>query len=108
MSVGELGVLGVGLAAIVCDGLARHIYLTFRQVTGVPLADYTPFDRTFRKLDGRRNVYTVYMIVFALVGLPWIAVVLILAHAALTATVYAVSSGMSLRALDEGKTRQRR
>ena len=106
--LGQAWVLAVGLAALVADGFARHLTLTFRQQTGVSLSDYTKFDRLFRRMDGRRNVYTVYMIVCALAGVPWLAVILVLAHASLTAAVYVVSAGLSLRALDRGTTRKAR
>ena len=82
--------------------------MTFRQQTGVSLSDDIKFDRLFRRMDGRRNVYTVYVIACAVVGVPWLAVILMLAHASLTAAVYAVSAGLSLRALDRGTTRKAR
>ena len=104
MQLGQAWVLAVSLAALVADGFARHVTLTFRQQTGVSLSDYTRFDRLFRRIDGRRNVYTVYMIACVVAGIPWLAVILMLAHASLTAAVYAVSASLSLRALDCGTT----
>jgi hypothetical protein len=76
--------------------------MQFQQVTGVSLSDYAPFDRLFRKFDGRRNVYTLYILLSILVGMPIYALMAMAAHAALTGIVYAYRAARHLHAADQG------
>ncbi|MGQ9690943.1 MAG: hypothetical protein ACUVQY_06740 [Thermoproteota archaeon] len=48
------------------------------------------FDRFFAKVDGRRNVYVLYMILFSLLDKPPYAIYAMLVRSAVTAVVYAV------------------
>jgi hypothetical protein len=76
--------------------------MQFRQVMGVSLADSAPFDRLFRRFDGRRNIYTYYMLLGVLVGRPFYALAIMALHAFVTGTVYAVRAAHHLHAADLG------
>ena len=101
---GDLLPLAVGFIAILFDSLARHISMQFRQVMGVALADYAPFDRFFRRFDGRRNIYTIYILLATIFGVPLYALLAIAGHAILTSTVYACRAARHLRNADLGLT----
>ncbi|RLG59438.1 hypothetical protein DRN86_04230 [Candidatus Geothermarchaeota archaeon] len=78
----------------------RFIYDQFKKVTGVSLDDYSSFERYFRRIAGRRNLYNVPILIFSLLGAPFYALITILCHAALTAAVYAWRAGKHLHELD--------
>ena len=99
---GDLLPLQIGFLALLFDSFARHVSMQFRQVMGVSLADYAPFDRLFRRFDGRRNIYTYYMLLGVLLGRPLYALVAIACHAILTGAVYAYRAGKHLHAADLG------
>ena len=94
--------LAIGFVALLFDSLARHISMQFRQVMGVALADYAPFDRRFRRFDGRRNIYTIYILLGVIFGAPFYALVAIAAHAIVTSAVYAWRAAKHLHAADKG------
>jgi len=84
------------------DSFARHVSMQFRQVMGIALADYAPFDRRFRRFDGRRNIYSVYMLLGVVVGHPFYALVAMALHAVITGLVYVIRAGLHLRRADRG------
>lgn len=67
----SLAVLALGFTMLPCDSFARHVSMQFRQVMGVALADCAAFDRRFRRFDGRRNTYSIYMLLGVVVGRPF-------------------------------------
>ncbi len=97
---GSLLPLVLGLLILLLDSFNRHCSMQFKQVMGVSLADYARFDRLFRRFDGRRNIYTLYMLAGAIFGLPLYALMAMAAHAFLTAVVYASRAIKHLRAAD--------
>jgi len=99
---GDLLPLQLGFLALLFDSFARHVSMQFRQVMGVSLADYAPFDRLFRRFDGRRNIYTYYMLLGIIFGRPLYALAAIACHAILTSAVYAYRAGKYLHAADLG------
>jgi CDP-L-myo-inositol myo-inositolphosphotransferase len=78
----------------------RGIYDQYGKSVGHSLDDAGPFDRHFRRLAGRRNLYNVSILVAVLAGAPLAALWAIAGHAVLTAAVYAVRSGILLHRLD--------
>ncbi len=103
---GDLLPLLMGFLALLFDSFARHVSMQFRQVMGVSLADYAPFDRLFRRFDGRRNIYTYYMLLGIISGHPLYALMAMALHAALTGAVYAVRAAYHLRMADLGQSRR--
>jgi hypothetical protein len=76
--------------------------MQFSQVMGISLADYAPFDRRFRRFDGRRNIYTIYILLGALFGVPHYALVAIGFHAFITGGVYFLRAAIHLHNADRG------
>lgn len=94
----------LGLSMLIMDSFVRHCYMQFRQTMGKALTAYTRFDKAFARIDGRRNVYVLYMIIFS--WLPWLqtplyALYAILAHSSLTALIYAIRAIQHMSAVDK-------
>lgn len=99
--------LALATAMLLCDSFARHVSMQFKQVTGVSLADYAPFDRAFRRFDGRRNTYSLHMLLAILIGRPALAAWSMGIHALLTASVYAWRAATHLHRIDLGHCQER-
>ncbi len=102
---GSLLPVALGTMMLLCDAFSRHVSMQFKQVTGVSLADYAPFDRAFRRFDGRRNTYSLHLLLSTLLGVPLVASFTMALHAAVTAAVYAVRAALHLRRADQGHGR---
>jgi len=102
---GDVLPLALGFAAVSFDSFARHVSMQFRQVMGVSLADYASFDRRFRRFDGRRNIYPIYILLGVLFGVPLYALIAIACHALITGAVYAWRAAKHLHATDMGAAR---
>jgi choline kinase/phosphatidylglycerophosphate synthase len=90
------------LAIIIFDTFNRHCSMQFRAIMRVPLADYSPFDRAFRRFDGRRNIYTIYILVGILIGQPIYSLLAMMIHAIITSLVYFLRSARHMHAADMG------
>jgi len=93
------------MAFLVSDSFTRHVYMQFRAVTGIALTDYSRFDRVFARIDGRRNMYVLYMIGLSLLNHPQLALPFMLSHSLATTAVYAVRACIHLRRLDRSPFR---
>lgn len=82
----------------------RFCYDQFSRVTGVSLDVYGRFERAFRRIAGRRNIYNVYILTGVLLGVPLYSLAGILFHSALTAIVYAYRAGLHLHNIDKIQT----
>jgi hypothetical protein len=69
----------------------------------VSLDTYGRFERAFRRIAGRRNIYNIYIFFGVLFDLPLFALYAITFHSALTAVVYASRASVHLHASDEKK-----
>jgi len=79
----------------------RFCYDQFSRATGISLDEYGRFERAFRRVAGRRNIYNVYILIGVLLGAPLFSLMGIMVHSALTATVYAFSASTHLHAIDQ-------
>lgn len=103
-SSGKLLPLQLCLIMILFDAFSRHCSMQFRMTMGIPLADYSLFDRMFRKFDGRRNIYTFYILVGVLAGVPLYSLIAMCIHAVLTGLVYFIRAAGHMHKFDKGKT----
>ena len=100
LAYGRWWLLLAGGAFLVLDTFVRHVYMQFKDTMGIALTAASPTDRRFALMDGRRNMYLLYMIVFSALGffglslgpfpMPVYALFAMLAHAWLTAIFYVV------------------
>lgn len=87
-------------AIIILVAFYRDVYARFGQVTHKSLDVYGRFERFFRRVAGRRNLYNIHILAFVLAGVPFYALVSIFMHAAITAAVYSYRALIHLRAGD--------
>jgi len=102
---GTWGPLPLELCAVSLAFIAfyRLCYDQFRRTMGRSLDDYGDFERKFRRIAGRRNLYNLHILAWILLGRPFYSLVTILGHAALTACVYAIRAGTHMRRADLGE-----
>jgi hypothetical protein len=76
--------------------------MQYYNVMRISLADSGKFDRAFRRVDGRRNIYTIHILIFIL--LPWkqYLVISMLVHTAITGIIYAIRAIYHLNRADKG------
>lgn len=91
------------LIMILFDAFNRHCSMQFRAVMKTPLADYASFDRAFRRFDGRRNIYTIYILIGVIIGLPIYSLFAMMVHAILTGVVYFIRAAKHMHAADIGR-----
>jgi choline kinase/phosphatidylglycerophosphate synthase len=82
----------------------RHVYDQFRGAAGRSLDDAGDFERRFKKVAGRRNLYNIPILVSILLGVPLYSLIFILFHSGITAIVYCSRSIKHLYILDQEKT----
>ena len=59
------------------DGFVTHITWRFEEVTGIQLYDYSKIERIFRRFDGRKNSYIIFILLGVLVGIPFYSLICI-------------------------------
>jgi len=78
----------------------RHTYDQFGKTMGRSLDDSGRFERIFRRVAGRRNLYNIPIFVSILIGAPLGALIFVFYHALITAAVYASRATKHMRAAD--------
>ncbi|HDN18223.1 MAG TPA: hypothetical protein ENF41_04095 [Candidatus Bathyarchaeota archaeon] len=78
----------------------RFVYDHFRRLTGKSLDDSGDFERIFRRVAGRRNLYNIHILISVLLGHPELCLYTILIHALLTAVIYVWRAIIHLKRLD--------
>jgi len=78
----------------------RFCYDQFSRTMKVSLDIYGPFERTFRRIAGRRNIYNIYIFFGVLFDVPLFSLYAITFHSALTAVVYACRASLHMHASD--------
>jgi len=85
----------------------RNVYDRFRSATGVSLDDYGGFERKFKRIAGRRNLYNIPILVSILLNVPLYSLFFILFHSAVTAIVYTARAAKHMYDMDRGIVWQR-
>jgi choline kinase/phosphatidylglycerophosphate synthase len=98
-SEGLLPVMVVSLS-IMFIAFYRFCYDQFSRATNISLDVYGRFERAFRRVAGRRNIYNLYILIGVLLGAPLYSLIGIMIHSALTALVYAHRACKHLHELD--------
>jgi phosphatidylglycerophosphate synthase/choline kinase len=90
----------LALLAVVFHSFCKHVYDVFLEGAGRSLDDSGRFERAFRRVAGRRNLFNLPILAFVLLGVPVYALYFIVAHAGITGVVYAWRAMSHLAALD--------
>jgi phosphatidylglycerophosphate synthase len=88
------------LFSVVFIAFYRYCYDLFSRAMKTSLDNYGRFERLFRRVAGRRNLYNIHILVWVLLGIPLYSLMSILLHSALTALVYAYRTAKHLHAAD--------
>jgi phosphatidylglycerophosphate synthase len=102
ITTGDPASLILGTASITLISFYRYCYDTFGKTFGSSFDTYSSFERSFRRVAGRRNMYNITILASIILGVPLAGLYVVAAHALLTAIVYAVRVGQHLHALDKG------
>ncbi|MCW3977114.1 MAG: NTP transferase domain-containing protein [Candidatus Bathyarchaeota archaeon] len=78
----------------------RFCYDQFSRTMKVSLDIYGPFEQKFRRVAGRRNIYSIYIFFGVIFDVLLYSLFAILFHSALTAIVYAYRASIHLHAAD--------
>jgi phosphatidylglycerophosphate synthase len=95
------------LLAVVFMAFYRTVYDRFTIEMRTSLDNYGRFERTFRRMAGRRNLYNIHILVGVLLGVPLYSLFSILIHSALTAVVYAYRACKNLHLADKAEKRNK-
>jgi len=98
---GEALPLILCLFSILFISFYRYCYDTFSRTMNVSLDIYGGFERTFRRVAGRRNLYNIHILIGVLSGFPLYSMMSITVHAGLTAIIYAWRTAKHLHAADK-------
>lgn len=102
LSTGKLLPALLGMLVILLVAFYRQCYDRFRMSLGKSLDAYGRFERAFRRVAGRRNLYNIHIFVAVILGVPLYCLMSIAFHAAITAMVYAYRACVHLHVLDKG------
>jgi len=78
----------------------RYCYDTFSRTMGTSLDIYGDFEKTFRRIAGRRNLYNIHILIGVLLGVPLYSLISITVHSGLTAIIYAWRTAKHLHDAD--------
>ena len=79
----------------------RYCYDTFSRTMGTSLDIYGNFEKIFRRIAGRRNLYNIHILIGILLGVPLYSLMSITVHSGLTAIIYAWRTAKHLHASDK-------
>jgi len=79
----------------------RYCYDTFSRTMGTSLDIYGDFEKIFRRIAGRRNLYNIHILIGILLGVPLYSLMSITVHSGLTAIIYAWRTAKHLHASDK-------
>jgi CDP-L-myo-inositol myo-inositolphosphotransferase len=99
--IGSLNVIIVLIIMLLMDSFNRHSSMQYKEVMGITLADSTRFDQIFRKFDGRRNIYTLHILIFGILGLFEYTIFSICFHAIVTSVVYSIQAIRHMKKVDK-------
>jgi len=98
--IGEFYVIIVILIMLLADSFNRHCSMQYKEVMKISLADSSRFDQMFRRFDGRRNIYTIHLIVFGLFGYFEFSIFSMCLHAIITGIVYSIQAIRHMKKAD--------
>lgn len=99
-STGSTGPLISCIFIILFIAFYRHVYDQFRRTMGKSLDDSGHFERIFRRIAGRRNLYNIPILVGVLASVPLYSLVFIVFHSGMTAVIYSLRAIKHLSAAD--------
>lgn len=100
-STGNSSPLIFCLFSILFISFYRYCYDTFSRVMHTSLDIYGDFEKIFRRVAGRRNLYNIHFLIGILLGVPLYSLMSITLHAGVTAVIYAWRTAKHLHKADK-------
>jgi len=94
-------VIIVLIIMLLSDSFNRHCSMQYKEVMKITLADSSKFDQLFRKFDGRRNIYTLHILIFGIFGHFQLVIFSICIHAIITSIIYSIQAIKHMKKVDE-------
>ena len=85
---------------LLSDSFNRHCSMQYKEVMKITLADSSKFDQLFRKFDGRRNIYTLHILIFGIFGHFEFVIFSICIHAIITSIIYSIQAIKHMKKVD--------
>ncbi|MHA1283271.1 MAG: CDP-alcohol phosphatidyltransferase family protein [Promethearchaeota archaeon] len=98
---GQFYIIIILLIMLLADSFNRHCSMQYKEVMGITLADSSRFDQLFRRFDGRRNIYTLHILFWGLLGYFEFAIFTMCIHAIITGIIYSVQAIRHMKAYDK-------
>ena len=99
--IDSLYVIIVLIIMLLIDSFNRHCSMQYKEVMGITLADSSRFDQIFRKFDGRRNIYTLHILIFGILGHFEYVIFSFCIHAIVTSIVYSIQAIRHMKKVDD-------
>jgi phosphatidylglycerophosphate synthase len=93
-------VIIVLIIMLLSDSFNRHCSMQYKEVMKITLADSSKFDQLFRKFDGRRNIYTLHILIFGIFGHFKFVIFSICIHAIITSIIYSIQAIKHMKKVD--------
>ncbi|MHA1724865.1 MAG: CDP-alcohol phosphatidyltransferase family protein [Promethearchaeota archaeon] len=87
---------------LLADSFSRHCSMQYKEVMGISLADSSRFDQLFRRFDGRRNIYTLHVLVWGIFGLFELIIFSMCIHAIITSIIYSIQAIRHMKKNEDG------
>ena len=109
MAVESDGTLGTSISnlctfILLFDGFFHYCGIAFGKVIkNRPLEDYGKIERAFRKFDGRKNSYIIFILIGVLVGVPFYSLIAVTLWSFISAVFYSLRAIKHMHAVESGK-----
>ncbi len=90
--IGQFYVIIILIIMLLADSFNRHCSMQYKEVMNITLADSSRFDQLFRRFDGRRNIYTLHILIFGILGHFEYAIFSFCIHAIITSIIYSIQA----------------
>ncbi len=98
--IDQFFVIIVLIIMLLSDSFNRHCSMQYKEVMKITLADSSKFDQLFRKFDGRRNIYTLHILIFGIFGHFEFVIFSICIHAIITSIIYSIQAIRHMKKAD--------
>ena len=101
--IGQFYVIIILFIMLLADSFNRHCSMQYKEVMKITLADSSRFDQIFRRFDGRRNIFTMHILIWGILSHFEYAIFSICIHAIITSIVYSIQAIRHMKQVDNLK-----
>ena len=98
--IGQFYIIIILVIMLLSDSFNRHCSMQYKEVMKITLADSSRFDQLFRRFDGRRNIYTLHILIFGILGHFEYVIFSICIHAIITSIIYSIQAIKHMKKAD--------